>query len=481
MPDPQILIYSLAGGCGFLAIVALIIYMRATAQNARQDQIISVLEVQLEKGEEQHTRLNVALEKSEQQQTQLSDTNQQLNESRVRLEERSRESLRAADEKIELLKSAKEQMTLEFSHLANRIFDDKTERFIQTNKSSLDATLNPLKTQLSEFRKKVDDVYDKETRDRVSLRVELEQLKVLNSQLSQDAINLTRALKGDKKTQGNWGEVVLERVLEQSGLRKGSEYETQVSLQAEDGTRRLPDVIIRLPDNKDVVVDSKVSLVDYERYVNAESDVEKETALARHVSAISNHISGLSIKAYERLEGIRSLDFVLLFIPIESAFIAAFDADPELFKRAYDKQVVVVSPTTLLATLRTIQTIWRYEHQNRNAEKIAAQAGGIFDQFVLVLESLDEVGRSLDKAKESYDQTHKRFSTGRGNLVRRVQQLEELGARTKKKLPVSAIEAGDEVVALESTPEENPPSKSGKSKKHKKSKNSDKAITKQDE
>jgi len=340
-------------------------------------------------------------------------------------------------------------MTAEFNNLANRIFEEKTERLLQTNKSSLETTLNPLKTQLGEFRKKVEDIYDSETRDRVSLRVELEQLKKLNVQISQDAINLTRALKGDKKMQGNWGEVVLERVLEQSGLRKGSEYETQVNLRAADGSRRLPDVIIRLPDNKDVVVDSKVSLVAYEQFVNAESDVEREAALARHVSAMGNHISGLSIQAYEKLEGIRSLDFVLRFIPIESAFSAAYDANPEMFMRASDKQIVIVSPTTLLVTLRTIQTIWRYEYQNRNAEKIAAQAGGIFDQFALVIESLDEVGRNIDKAKDSFDLTHKRFSTGRGNLVRRVQQLEELGARTKKKLPPSVMEVDDEPALLQ--------------------------------
>ena len=214
-------------------------------------------------------------------------------------------------------------------------------------------------------------------------------------------------------------------------------------------TRRLPDVIIRLPDNKDVVVDSKVSLVDYEQYINAENEAEKEGFLRRHVSAIANHISGLSAKEYEKLEGIRSLDFVLLFIPIESAFMAAFDADPGMFKKAYDKQVIVVSPTTLLATLRTIQTIWRYEHQNRNAEKIAAQAGGIFDQFSLVIESLDEVGRNLDKARDSFDQTHKRLSVGRGNMVRRVQQLQELGARTKKKLPTSVLEADENTSAIE--------------------------------
>jgi len=445
MPDTLLLIYGLAGTCGVLLVVAIVQFARG-----------SVLRTRLEQASEHQRRLESELNTAALQQQQLEDSNRQLSESKIRIEERSRESLRAAEEKLQLVKSASEKMTAEFNNLANRIFEEKTERLLQTNKSSLESTLSPLKSQLSDFRKKVEDVYDKETRDRVSLRLELEQLKNLNTQLSQDAINLTRALKGDKKTQGNWGEVVLERVLEQSGLRKGSEYETQVSLQAQDGSKRFPDVIIRLPDNKDVVVDSKVSLIDYEQYVNAESEVEKEAALKRHVSAVANHISGLSIKAYEKLDGIRSLDFVLMFIPIESAFSAAYDANPEMFMRASDKQIVIVSPTTLLVTLRTIQTIWRYEYQNRNAEKIAAQAGGIYDQFALVVESLDEVGRNLDRAKDSFELAHKRLSTGRGNLVRRVQQLKDLGARTKKKLPASVTEADDEVPLIEIPPVDNP-------------------------
>ncbi len=449
MPDPQIVIYALGAACGFFALLLLIQFLSSSSKLAIARQELSVTQSKLEQAGDQHTRLEGELAGEKRVSTGLHEANRKLNEDHIRIEVHSSESLRAAQEKIDLLKAAREQMSMEFNNLANRIFEEKTERLMQTNKASLETTLNPLKTQLGDFRKKVEDIYDKETRDRVSLRVELEQLKNLNTQLSEDATNLTRALKGDKKIQGNWGEVVLERVLEQSGLRKGSEYETQVNLKSEDGSRRLPDVIIRLPDNKDVVVDSKVSLVDYEQFVNAESDDEKEAALGRHVSAISNHISGLSIKAYEKLEGIRSLDFVLMFIPIESAFSAAYDANPEMFMRASDKQIVIVSPTTLLVTLRTIQTIWRYEYQNRNAEKIAAQAGGIFDQFALVIESLDEVGRNIDKAKDSFEQTHKRISTGRGNLVRRVKQLEKLGARNKKKLPVSLDQHAEDTSFLE--------------------------------
>ncbi|MFT6274726.1 MAG: DNA recombination protein RmuC [Halioglobus sp.] len=451
--DPQLLIQCLAGGCVVLVLSLILLDLRSREKLRQKAQEIMLLQSRQEQSQLNMLRLDDALAEAKAQRNELQSSNNRLHESQVRTEERSRESLRAASEKIELLKTAREQMTAEFNNLANRIFDEKTERLLQTNKTSMETTLNPLKTQLSEFRKKVEDVYDKETRDRVSLRVELDQLRQMNSQLSQDAVNLTKALKGDKKIQGNWGEIVLERVLEQSGLRKGSEYETQVNLRSEDGSRRIPDVIIRLPDNKDVIVDAKVSLVDYEQYVNAESDGDKDAALQRHVSAVGNHIAGLSLKGYETLEGIRSLDFVLMFIPIESAFSAAYDADPDMFLRATQKQIIIVSPTTLLVTLRTIQTIWRYEYQNRNAEKIAAQAGGIFDQFALVIESLDEVGRNIDKAKDSFDHMHKRISTGKGNLVRRVQQLEELGARTKKKLSPSVTDRADEtpLVGLDTT------------------------------
>lgn len=457
MPDPQLLSYIFAGTTGLFALIALAQLIRHAARASLQSQSIIELGTRLEQSAKELERTQEQLDSTLDELAHVRDSYNTLREADARLEERSRGALRSAQEKIELLQSAREQMTAEFNVLANRIFEEKSERIVQTNKTSLESTLGPLKAQLTDFKKKVEDVYDKETRDRVSLRSELEQLKSLNMQMSEDAVNLTKALKGDKKTQGNWGEVVLERVLEQSGLRKGSEYETQVALTAPDGSRRFPDVIIRLPDSKDVVVDSKMSLVDYEQYINADTDEDKAIFLQRHVSAVANHIASLSVKEYEKLEGIRSLDFVLLFIPIESAFVAAFDADPDLFKKAYDKQVIVVSRTTLLATLRTIQTLWRYEHQNRNAEKIAAQAGGIFDQFSLILESLDEVGRSLDKAQESYEQVHKRLSTGRGNLVRRVQQLQDLGARTTKTLPTSVLEVEEIGPVIQLTPQKPEP------------------------
>jgi len=350
---------------------------------------------------------------------------------------------RAADEKLQLLEDAKQQLSREFQLLAQRIFDEKSERFSQQNKSSLELTLNPLREQLTEFRKRVEDVYDRESRDRVSLRAELGHLKELNQRMSEEALSLSRALRGDNKTQGNWGEVVLERALEESGLRKGFEYETQLAARDDSGRRRHPDVVVRLPDAKDIVIDAKVSLVHYERYCNAEEDNERQLALRQHVASVRAHIEGLSIKEYENLAGVRSLDFVLIFIPIEAAFLAAFNSDPALFRDAYEKNIIVVSPTTLLATLRTVQTIWRYERQNANAELIARQAGALHDQFARLLDSLQNLGRSLEKSREAYDETLNRFSQGRGNLVKRVHDLAKLGAKAKRTLPAELLETVD--------------------------------------
>ncbi len=348
------------------------------------------------------------------------------------------------EEKLALLNEAKGNLKQEFENLAHRIFDDKQEKFQQQSRERLDGVITPLREQLSNFHKKVEDVYDKESKERSSLIGEIRILKDLNQQISQDAINLTQALKGDNKTQGNWGEMVLESILEKSGLVKGREYETQVSLKDDEGSRRAPDVIVRLPEGKDIIIDSKMVLVDYNRYCSAKTEEERQAALRAHTQAIKNHINGLSVKAYENLEGIRSLDFVLLFIPIEAAFMLAIENDSEIFRNAFDKGIIVVSPTTLLATLRTVQSIWRYEKQNKNAERIAGEAGKLFDQFVLVLESLSEIGKHIEKAQLSYDETVKRLSTGRGNLVSKIENLEKLGAKTKKQIPADMKDMSDD-------------------------------------
>ncbi len=346
----------------------------------------------------------------------------------------------ALEDKLVLLKEAREQLNSEFKVLANKIFDEKQRQFNEQSQTALQASVDPLKAQIESFRKKVEDAYDKENAERNKLVGSIAELQKQTLQIGQDAINLTQALKGDNKAQGNWGEVILERLLEESGLQKGREYDVQVALKDEEGHRRNPDVILRLPEGKDIVIDSKVSLIHYERSVSAVDETDRESAIKQHVASVRTHIQQLSSKSYEKLEGIRSLDFVFLFVPVEAAFMAALQKDPALFQEAYAKHIVLVSPTTLLASLRTVENIWRYEKQNRNAEEIAKQAGGLHDQFVLLFESFEEIGKQLDKANAAYDTTRKRWVSGRGNLMRRVDGLRELGAKTKKRIELSAVE-----------------------------------------
>lgn len=386
--------------------------------------------------------------------TQVKESEQRLEKQRERAEQLAAQvaSLKTAlekqqqgsEEKIALLRDAKQQLTNEFELLANRIFDEKNDRFNKSNQLTLDSTLNPLKEQLHAFRKKVEDVYDKDSKERISLAAQLTQLKELNQQMSADAIGLTNALKGDNKTQGNWGEVILERVLEESGLRKGHEYETQVTLKGDDGRVRKPDVIVRLPENKDIVIDSKVSLRHYERYCNSDDNDESREALSSHIASVRGHIKELSIKDYETLEGIRTLDFVFVFIPIEPAFMAAFEHDPTVFRDAYEKNIIVVGPTTLLATLRTVQSIWRYERQNKNAEEIARQAGAMHDKFVGFIDDLNKIAVHIRRAGEAQENALNKLSQGSGNLVSRTLKLEKLGAKVKKLMPEPMIAQSDQ-------------------------------------
>lgn len=350
---------------------------------------------------------------------------------------------KSSAEKLKLLEQAKNDLSKEFENLANRIFDEKSEKFTKLNKSTVDLTVNPLRDQIKEFKERVEFVYDKESKDRQSLLSEIGHLKNLNNQISQDAVNLTKALKGEFKTQGNWGEVILEKVLEESGLRKGHEYQAQSSFTDDDGRRKSPDVIVHLPDEKDIVIDSKVSLIDYERYCSEDDENLRKAHLKAHVASIKTHVKQLSVKGYEQLEGVKTLDFVLLFIPIEAAFLSAFEQDPELFRNAYESNIIVVSPTTLLATLRTIQSIWRYERQSKNAEEIASQAGKLYDQIALLSSSMLDVGKHLDNAHKAHDKAINQLSSGRGNLLGRAEKLEKLGAKTKKSLPKALVDKDD--------------------------------------
>lgn len=343
-------------------------------------------------------------------------------------------------EQLALLQNAKIELAKEFENIANKIFENKQQQFSLNSKTLLDNTLDPLKLQLSEFRKKVEDVYEKENADRNRLSGQVLELQKQAQKIGEDAVNLAQALKGNSKVQGNWGEVVLERLLEESGLQKGREYDTQVNFTGNDGSRLVPDVIIHLPENKDIVIDAKCSLVDYEKFCSSDDDIERKYYLNAHVNSLRSHIKSLSIKDYEKLDGIKALDFVFIFIPIEAAFMFALQHEPGLYREAYDRHIILVSPTTLLATLRTVENIWRYEKQNKNAERIAKEAGALHDQFVLLLESLDAIGSSLNKTQEAYAKARDRLQSGRGNLVKRVDDIRRLGAKTKKTIAGHLLE-----------------------------------------
>lgn len=329
----------------------------------------------------------------------------------------------------------------EFSQLAQNILEEKSQKFTEQNQSNLFHLITPLKEQITNFTQKIQDNYEKDLRDRLTLTHEIKNLKELNLQISQDALNLTNALKGDNKTQGTWGEVILERVLELSGLEKGREYETQTSLKNEDNKTYQPDVIVHLPDNKDIIIDSKVSLSAYEKLQSAQ-DSEKTLYLNAHLQSLRTHIKTLSDKEYQKLKGVQTLDFVLMFVPIEPALTLAMQADHQLFNEALSRNIVLVTPSTLLATLRTIQNIWRFEHQNQNALKIAVKAGDLYDKFVGFLEEMQDLGKRLDNTQKSYEAAINKLKDGRGNLIRRAEELKLMGAKTSKKMCDSlALEA----------------------------------------
>ena len=350
-----------------------------------------------------------------------------------------REQQESHQQRLNDLQGSRDELRAQFAELAGKIFDEREQRFAQTSNERLGQLLDPLKERIQSFEKRVEETYQQEARERFSLGKELERLQQLNLRLSDEATNLTRALKG-QKTQGNWGELILERVLEHAGLEKGREYQTQVSLKGPDGERFQPDVLIMLPGDKQVVVDSKVSLTAYQQFVAADDQVIGQAALKQHVLSLRNHVKGLAGKDYKRLEGLHSLDFVLLFVPIEAAFSAALQAEPNLFQEAFDRNIVIVSPTTLLATLRVIDSLWKQERQSQNAREIAERAGWLYDKFVLFIQDLDEVGNRLQQLDKAYAAARNKLTDGRGNLVSRSEQLKLLGARASKSLPPDLLE-----------------------------------------
>ncbi|WP_072965417.1 DNA recombination protein RmuC [Vibrio parahaemolyticus] len=396
-----------------------------------------------------HGKLMAAMEKLryfeavKQERQQYFDELGQMREQKSRLETQLREQQarheqmnQANAEKLQILEQAEVRLKQQFEHLANQLFEEKTAKVDLQNRQSLEGLLSPLKEQLKGFKKQVNDSFSQEAKERHTLVHELKNLQRLNEQMTREAVNLTQALKGDNKQQGNWGEVVLARVLAESGLREGHEYETQVNLQSEAGKRYQPDVIVHLPQNKQVVVDSKMALVAYERYFNAETDAERDRALSAHLTALRAHIKGLSMKDYHKLKGIQSLDYVLMFIPVEPAFQVAIQADPSLIKDAMEQNIILVSPTTLLVALRTIDNLWRNERQNENAKLIAQRATKLYDKLRLFIDDMEGLGGALDRANQTYQGAMNKLATGRGNVIRQAESFRQLGVEIKR--PISS-------------------------------------------
>lgn len=381
---------------------------------------------------------------------QLDNTQQQLERKREQLSEalsqsaatsaRLEETQKSFAQREKSFSETSDALKKEFELLANRVFEQQGEK----HQASLHNVLSPFREQIVDFRKRVEEVYHSDTKERASLLTEVKSLQRASEKINQEAENLTKALKGDKKLQGNWGEMVLERVLEESGLRKDHEYFLQTSQRNLAGDLKRPDVLIRLPDNKDVVIDSKVSLNAYEEALASEADDRRDQLMRTHLTNLRNHVKRLSEQDYDQLPNVRSLDFVLLFVPIESAFTMAMEADPRLFTDAFAHRIVLVSPTTLMMTLRIINNVWRYEKQNRNAQEIAQRAGALYDKLRLLVDEMETLGKQLGTAERTYKSVFARLATGKGNLIRQVEQFRELGAQVKKPMPDKLLDKASE-------------------------------------
>jgi DNA recombination protein RmuC len=449
-----------------VSIVVLIVAVVLFLQKPKA--INGVSEEEMQRLREEISRLQIGLAKAEERAAGLiserDKADKLLQEERVRYDQsvtnlnsellaeknrmaKAEEAFKAQRERLseqeKSIQEIQQKFQLEFQNIANKLLDEKSQKFVETNKTNLDILLNPLKENIKAFEEKVDKVYNMEAAERNTLKGVISQLMELNKLISNEAQNLTKALKGDSKKQGNWGEVILERVLERSGLVRDREYRMQASLISADGSRLQPDVIIDLPDEKHLIIDSKVSLVAYERLVNAESEDDRKLFSKAHVESIRNHVNGLSSKNYHDLYQINSPDFVLLFIPIESSFSFAVQLDAELFSDAWEKRVVIVSPSTLLATLRTISSIWKQERQNRNVLEIARLSGAMYDKFVGFVGDMESIGKNIKQSQTAYDSAINKLTEGNGNLTKTAEKIKGLGAKANKQLDQKFIEEGE--------------------------------------
>lgn len=437
---------------------------RIASQQAKLDQL-DAIQQEKQQLHEQNLSLQPLTGTVSQLQLQLEGLSQQLSDKEAQLEQlRERVTQRetafaelqrmsemeksAADEKLQLLDEAKQKLSTEFQLLANQIFETKQQSFQQNAQSTMDALLKPMQSSLDAFKQRVEVVHKEDLEGRASLTEQLRQLHALNHQMSEEAHNLTQALKGDSKTQGNWGELVLERLLERSGLREGEEFVREKSFTDEHGKRFRPDVVLNLPDSKHVIIDSKVSLLHYEQALNSNDGVSREKALKAHLQSLKGHIDTLAVKRYEHLDVLNAPDFVLMFIPVEGAYLMAIEADASIFENAFEKRVAVVTPTTLFTSLKTIEQLWRYERQSENTVKLVRRAADVHDKFVSYIETFEKLGKQLETVQGSYQQARSQLVDGRGNLVRQAQMLKELAGKTKKELPSHLLDSNTDSVSL---------------------------------
>jgi len=375
----------------------------------------------------------------------LRDEREQAIQNAIRLEAALDSERKQGLGRLESLNEAKEALTSQFKNLANEILEDKSKRFTEQNAANLDALLKPLQTKLTEFKEQVSNSYGNEARERFALKSEIERLSNLNLRMSDETRSLTQALKGDSKVQGNWGELVLESILESSGLRKGEEYVVQDSHTLTDGSRLQPDVVVKLPEGRSLVVDSKVSITAYARHAETTDPAIAEQALTAHIQSLRQHIQGLSSKNYSALYGVGSVDFVLMFVPIEPAFLLTLKTAPNLYQEALAKNIVLVCPSTLMATLRTVAHLWRQDHQNRNALEIAKQCGTLYDKFVGFVDDLEKLGQRLEQAQTSYHDAFNKLKSGKGNLIRTAEKVRELGVKPSKSIPAPLLDSSDSI------------------------------------
>lgn len=414
---------------GIIALILLVLIIKSqlTINNLHQ-----LFDLQLLQKKEESQALTTQVKQLEHELELYRQQNLAQNVKISELKTRLEETLSATHERQTILEQSEQRLTTQFENLANRIFEQSGKKIEQQNKQSLDFLLSPLKEQLEGFKKQVQDSFGQEAKERHTLTHEIRNLQLLNEQMSKEATNLTNALKGNNKTQGNWGEFILSQILDNSGLRSGYEYETQVNLTNENNQRLQPDVIVHLPQGGDVVIDSKVTLVAYERHFNSDDENVKAKAMAEHLTAVRNHLKQLSQKDYHKLIGINSLDYILMFIPVEPAFLSAIDNDPTLINDALKSNIMIVSPTTLLVALRTIHNLWRFEYQNRNAELIADRASKLYDKMRGFVEDMENLGNCLDKAQQTYQNSMNKLCKGRGNVIGQIERFREMGIEVKK-------------------------------------------------